>query len=254
MHHDQWGNRCRCTPEGGVDLARWNAEATRRWSRFLQELSRFVGADRVTYDDAGRRHRRQGLVYFRASEVQRRGALHFHVLMRRRDGAPLAITVRDLRRLAVKHGFGHAVDVQAVQPGHASYVAKYVAKAANDRKVVPWSGEGWVKPPGRAFRVLRTPYVDEQGREVSARTVVNTSTGETWPARRGLVSIPTFRTWAASWTWGDRMADVLAAQQHWTLVIEALPIWGVREGEGWAAVCRAVDGWGRATVPDRPDR
>ncbi|WP_263118593.1 replication initiator [Cellulomonas sp. RIT-PI-Y] len=237
-----------------MDLGKWNADASRRWSRFLQELSRFVGADQVTYDAAGKRHRRQGLVYFRAVEVQRRGALHFHVLMRRRDGAPLAITVHDFRRLAIRHGFGHSVDVQAVQPGHATYVAKYVAKSSNDRKVVPWSAERWVRPKLRAHKVVRVPFVDETGRQVAERSVIDTRTGElVSPAARALVSMPTFRTWAASWTWGDRMRDVLAAQQHWTLVVAALPIWGMREGEGWAAVRSAVEGWGRASVPDRPD-
>lgn len=44
-----------------------------------------------------------------------------------------------LRLLAIKHGFGHEVDLQAVRgEGVASYCAKYVSKSAADREELPW--------------------------------------------------------------------------------------------------------------------
>lgn len=44
-----------------------------------------------------------------------------------------------MRELAIKHGFGHEVDIQAVKgEGAAGYCAKYVSKSADDRDELPW--------------------------------------------------------------------------------------------------------------------
>lgn len=251
QHRDHRGRVCRCTPEGGVDLARWNATLGKRWNDFVKELSRFAGADLVTYDDAGRRRRVHGLSYFAAKEVQRRGALHLHILVRRRDGAPLALRVADVRAIAVRHGFGHAVDVQAVQEGHASYVAKYVSKSASARSFVPWKAEQY-RSPGRGRRVIRTPWRDELGRQVSPRTVLDLRTGElVGPAVRTMGIDPTYRTWSASRDWGRSMAETVADQQHYVRTLAALPVWARVDEAGcvqYACESRAV--WALA-VPSR---
>jgi hypothetical protein len=217
------GDRCRCTGGDCPDLAHWNASAGWRWNRFVQELRRSFGF-RVEY--------------FKAAEVQRRGALHYHVLLRSAGGGgwarTLAVSKGDLRRLAIKHGFGHSVDVQAVEPRHWGYVAKYASKAAGDRSDVPWRGLRWVG--GHRF----ADAVDEVTGEVSR---VRVGTAE----RRQVESWrPTFRTWTSSREWGDTMGYVRAAQGHWSAVVAALPAWSWRE-DGVPA------GWGCVVVPARPD-
>jgi hypothetical protein len=197
------GAVCRCTPPGGVDLARWNADAGPRFNRFMRDLRRLLDDD--------------GLQYFRAVEVQRRGALHYHLLLRRDDGAPTVIPLRALRELALKHGFGHSVDAQPVQSGHAAYVAKYVGKAADSRRDVPWRGSRWVVKRG---------FVDPL-------------TGEILPDERRRVPSwsPTYRTWTASRRWGRSMAEVRAAQAHHVLVLAALPSWAtVPARRAWSAL------------------
>ena len=216
------GDPCRCTGGNCPDLASWNATAGKQFNRLLQDLRRYWG---------------NNVQYFKAAEVQRRGALHYHVLIRSSsfDGwvRTLAITVGELRRLALRHGFGHEVDVQAVQPKHWGYVAKYASKAAGDRSDVPWRGLRWVG--GHRFE-----------------DVVDSSTGEVVRVRIGSTErrqVPsaraTYRTWSASRDFGDAMAYVRAAQGHWSAVVSALPSW-VRPGG-------APAGWGAVLVPFRPD-
>lgn len=215
------GSLCPCTPPGGVDMAEWNASLGKRWTRFVQALDRYLGSAVFTYGEDGRQHERSGLRYFKAAEVQKRGALHLHVLLRRVDGRALAIRKKKLRRLALRHGFGHAVDVQAVQPGHAAYVAKYVAKSADDRHstVVPWRGSKYLRPGNPRYKVDRR-----------SGWVVDRDTGEViGPALRVESAQPTFRTWSASRAWGQGMAAVKAAQQHFVVTLAALPAWA-REG------------------------
>lgn len=244
-HHLRSGDVCRCTPEGGVDLAAWNATAGARFNRFIRDLSRFVKADIVTVDDDGVRRVECGLIYFKGAEVQRRGALHFHLMLARRDGAPLAILLTDFRALAVAHGFGHSVDVQPLTPAHAVYVAKYVSKAANERRDVPWSREGWARPANPDHRVVKVAARDVHGKRVE-RSVIDRRTGElVGPAVRALFTAARYRTWSASRRWGDSMASVKAAQQHWVLLTLTLPAWGETGAPPW---------WSDvAGLPDRPD-
>lgn len=135
---------CDCTPVGGIDLASFNATLTARFNRVLEGIRR----GEATPKEKGRRAR-QAFEYFNAREVQKRGALHTHTLVTPSDGA-LVISQRLLRELVIRHGFGHKVDVQRIGEVHkgrnrtaagaASYVAKYVAKSADQRERVPWEG------------------------------------------------------------------------------------------------------------------
>jgi hypothetical protein len=193
------GQLCPCTPRGGVDLPAWNADAGRRWNRFVTELRREYGET----------------VYFKATEVQRRGALHLHVLIRF-DAAPFdragrPLSVASVRRMAVKHGFGHSVDLQGIAAGHAAYVAKYVAKAADARGDVPWRGTKLQrgKPVVTADGEL-LGYVFPNG-DLEDRT------RRRWPSWS-----PSYKTWTASRTWGESMAAVRAAQSHWQACLGVL--------------------------------
>lgn len=132
VHHQRDGEPCPCTPRGGVHLPSWNARAGKGFNRFVQDLRRLHG----------------DVQYARAAEVQKRGALHFHVLVRPPADDPTrrlwAMGVRGnpdhpLRVLAIKHGFGHEVDCQLVRSeGVAGYCAKYVSKSAADKDELPW--------------------------------------------------------------------------------------------------------------------
>jgi hypothetical protein len=178
-----------------------------------------------------RRHLGEDVAYFKAAEVQRRGALHYHALLR--GSGTLVIGKGYLRALAVKHGFGHEVDVQPVEPRHWGYVAKYASKAAGDRTDVPWRGKRWVG----GYR-----YEDH----------LDTGTGEVFTLRVGTAERKqveayraTYRTWSASREWGDTMAYVRAAQGHWSAIMDALPAW-----DGLPGVPRA---WSCVVVPLRVD-
>jgi hypothetical protein len=155
------GRPCPCTPTGGVDLAAWNADHSRRWNIWVTRL----------------RAEHAGCQYFRAVEVQRRGALHDHVILWSAD----RVSKAEVRALAIAGGWGHEVDVQRLEPGSrwvARYVAKYVSKACDSRTEVPWAGE-----------------------------VVEPATGEVLP---GVVTAR-YRTWSMSARYGVRMAEVRRA-------------------------------------------
>ena len=118
-----------------------NGRYGKGFNRFMQELRREV-------------ERRGGgdVQYFRATEVQERGALHAHVPFR--VERPVKLSKALIRRLAIAKGFGHSVDLQELSPRHASYCAKYVSKAADQRDGVRvcdratgelsrWKGRSW---------------------------------------------------------------------------------------------------------------
>ena len=166
------GPWCPCTPQSGTDLAEWNPTAAKRWNRLLLDVRRELGA-RVEF--------------FRAVEVQGRGALHLHVPIE--SDRPLI--VQELRKLAMRAGFGHEIDLQRIAPQSrrqvARYVSKYVTKAIDDRQTVPWN-------------------IDH----------VDTSNGEL--TRVGAVA--SYRSWSRSANWSCTMATVrsemaqLAARLH----------------------------------------
>jgi len=152
------GDICPCTPAGGVDLADWNASAAGRWN-VLRGAIRRLSPD---------------LEYLRAVEVQKRGALHLHVIV----WSPVALDRAHLRRLAIGNGFGHELDLAPIVPGsrkHAYYVAKYVTKACDSRDEVPWRSD-----------------------------VVDLVTGEV----QRLHTFAVYRTWSASRGWGLTMKEV----------------------------------------------
>lgn len=149
------GEVCPCTPDGGVDLSLWNPSASARWNRLRTELRRQTPA----------------LQYLRAVEVQKRGALHLHVLV----WSPVPLDKASLRRDAMHYGFGHSLDLAEVVPGsrqYAYYVSKYVTKACDQRDDVPW----------------RADCLDEETGEV-----------------RSMRTIASYRTWSASREWGLTM-------------------------------------------------
>jgi hypothetical protein len=116
------------------------------------------------------------LEFFRACEVQKRGALHHHMLVR----SPEPLLLSWIRQAAMDAGYGHSVDLKVIERHSrkaASYVAKYVTKATDLREEVPWLGE-----------------------------VVDTDTGEVTVER-----VPgRYRTWSMSRGYGDSMAAVRA--------------------------------------------
>lgn len=207
-HYLPDGRACRCVGASSSrrpseDLAAWNASAGARWNRLMQDVRRLLGP-RVQF--------------FKGCEVQRRGALHYHVLLRDPSGSPLALSTGQLRKLAIKHGFGHSVDVQRLQKGHAHYAAKYASKASDDRQEVPW--RGWA----------RCERVDK-------------FTGEVKVSKRW-VTTGTYRTWTASREWGRTMKEIRADQAHYEATVSELPSWvggGLRQG---VAAC--------VRVPARP--
>lgn len=158
--HKLRGVWCPCTDEGGTDLATWNGECATRWNHFITDVRRSVGE----------------CEYFAAKEVQERGALHVHSLLR--FTTPCRVRKSKLRALAIRHGFGHVLDLQELAPESAEftagYLSKYVTKSATERE--------------------RAPFVHRQ-------------TGEVGPGR--------WRTWTGSRAWGATMASVRAAQRAW---------------------------------------
>lgn len=211
------GRRCPCTPAGGVVLSTWNASLGRRWNLFVTDLRRLLGE----------------VEYFRAVEPQRRGALHVHALLRRRDGRPLRVSVSEVRRLALRHGFGHSVDVQRLEARHAGYAAKYVSKAADGRAAVPWLG--WRSRGG---------------------TWLDRRTGELVVVERKRVRsfVPTYRTWTSSRLWGRSMSQVREAQAHHALVVSLLPRWDARPSSpAWSVLpVGPVPEWAREPAAAAP--
>lgn len=165
------GDVCPCVANNRP-IGEWNAESGQQWSWLVTYLRRNYDADAQ---------------FFRGVEVQARGALHFHVLLRmtRSGMARLRADYRardphcPLRALVVSRGFGHAVDLKVLDGSPealrrlSTYVAKYVSKAVDERHDVPW-----------------TPDSDKPERCTRA----------------------TYRPWSASRAWGKTMREIRAAQ------------------------------------------
>lgn len=128
------------TAPGDVDAAEFNASAAKRWHRFFKELRRSVPG-------------LAGLQFWKVAELQERGHVHFHAVLR---GASF-IDVEAIRRIAVASGFGpevgirHPRDYRAGVRGLGWYFGKYLLKRY-DRddvgvtKLVTFSNgwrEGW---------------------------------------------------------------------------------------------------------------
>lgn len=140
-------------------LSMWHAGIGQRWSWFMTEVRRLLGVD---------------VQFFKTWEVQRRGALHLHSMMRA-DGVVTDRRMRAAIKLAARRwGFGKQVDIQVVDLADglatartAGYCAKYASKSADDLLDV---------------------------------TRLNFTTGEVRPV--GL------RSWSASRRWGETMAAI----------------------------------------------
>jgi hypothetical protein len=142
-----------------VDLARWNESVTKRVNRLLSAVKRGEASPKVR----GRRASVE-FEYFQAREVQRRGALHVHVVLIPVADKPLQLDGKLLRELAMSHGFGHSVDLRRIgtskhggskahSPGRVGgYLAKYVTKAADLRAAMPWANPAY----GRRQAPFRT--------------------------------------------------------------------------------------------------
>jgi hypothetical protein len=106
------------------DLLEFNRTALARWHVLWSHLARAI----------------PGAAFCRVVELQRRGAVHLHVIVR--GGG--ALSVKRVRRMAVSAGFGPRVEWDAVRAplGLARYLAGYLAKSRD------------VFPPG--WRVLET--------------------------------------------------------------------------------------------------
>jgi hypothetical protein len=115
--------------------------------------------------------------YFRVVEVQKRGALHLHILVWSAEPLPRG----QVQELALAAGFGCQVDLSPLSPQrHAHYAAKYATKATDQRGAAPWA-------------------VD----------VVNTRTGEVTRGR----APARYRTWSSSRQWGLTVKQVRAANR-----------------------------------------
>lgn len=166
--HRRWAVRptahrdiCSCQRHMVGGLGAWNASASRRWNHLRTLLTR-------DHPD---------LVFLRAVEVQKRGALHLHIIV----WTPKPLVLQRVQELAMRSGFGCVLDFAPCAPGSrraAYYVSKYVTKACDSRGVVPWTAD----------------VVDQETGEVQALDVV-----------------ATYRTWSASRSWGITMAQIRAA-------------------------------------------
>lgn len=152
---------CGCWKAARDGLERWNPSAAARWNHLRTLLDREY----------------PGMVYVRAAEVQKRGALHFHVLL----WSPKPVVLQRMRELAMRAGFGCSVDWAPCDPGSrrwAYYLAKYITKSTDERDHVPWKVER-----------------------------LNKRTGEI----RLMHSTATFRTWSSSRDWGLTMKQIREA-------------------------------------------
>lgn len=163
------GTPCPCTPLGGIVVAEENALFNTRFNRLVQDL---------------RRRQDPTLQYARVAELQERGALHYHVILRLQRTAADALLAGyrkadpycQLRERVEHYGFGHEVDLRPADRASVGYLLKYVTKAASERATMPWLD-------------LRT------GEIISGND--------------------RYRVWQASRHWGLKMRDVRAAQRAW---------------------------------------
>ena len=165
-----------CSCHVGVDLADWNPAASACWNRLRTGL-RDLDPD---------------LDYYRATEVQDRGAIHHHVVI----GAARLPSARVLQDLALAAGYGCVIDLRPVEDlDHvddvAGYVSKtlagYVTKSSGDgRDGVPWRREFTEDP----------------------------TTGEVYDEPRRLHTVPTYKTHTQSHRWGCTVAEVKAVAQR----------------------------------------
>lgn len=143
-------------------IGEWNLTAVARWNKFITDVRRSIPG-------------LANLEYFKAVEPQSRGAIHLHIILLidrptvwRKEDQQLLIT------LALRHGFGHEVDLQWLGGGEdekikvARYVAKYVSKTNSNGKkavifpvqvvMIPWGGSHKAVPLYKAPQVYQNMF------------------------------------------------------------------------------------------------
>ena len=183
-------------------IAEWNATVSRRWNDFLTDLRRSV-------------HGFRDVQFFRALELQERGALHIHVVLRLRGAAVIDDdTRRQVTSIAMHHLFGHEVDIKKIGSGKldqvqaARYVAKYVTKSKRMRiplplrkscSCMPWDESQTPESP-HDYDSLDMPVWREKSCEHPRQ-----------PMRRR------FRLWTCSRRWGMSLATMIVVQTCWSM-------------------------------------
>lgn len=155
---------CDCH-DNGLTMAEWNPGESARWNRLRLALSRLVDGS---------------LTYIGAVEVQKRGALHRHVVI----NVDRVLLPAEIQALALAAGYGCVFDLQVLTSAAqvSRYISKYVTKSSGARGNVPWLAD-----------------------------VTDRDTGEV----RTLHTTPTFRTWSAAHSWGftkKGLRDIARAQ------------------------------------------
>ena len=142
---------CSCH-DNGMSLGEWNADQSASWNRLRLALSRLTEGS---------------LTYIGSVEVQKRGALHRHVVL----NVDRPLFPEEVQALALAAGFGCVFDLQVINSAQkaAWYISKYVTKSAGARSEVPWIAD-----------------------------VLDRSTGEL----RAMKTAATFRSWSAAQSWG----------------------------------------------------
>jgi hypothetical protein len=143
---------CPCTVAGEElnseeAIGLWNAEANRRWNRFMIYLRRRDFRWLVDEETGELSHSKplrlfRDAQFFRVFESQERGALHVHAVLRLvepifDDPDGLEALEAHIRSVAIVCGFGHMVDVQVLETDSdedmvkvARYLAKYLSKTS----------------------------------------------------------------------------------------------------------------------------
>jgi len=102
------------TAPGDVNRHYFNAHASHYWHRFWTSANRWF----------------PGLAYWKVAELQERGHVHFHAILRGRA----FVDIEQLKVLAIRSGFGEWVSIKrcsdypATTKGAAGYFGKYLLK------------------------------------------------------------------------------------------------------------------------------
>jgi len=153
-------------------LAIWHAGLALRWSHFMTDLRDVLKVD---------------VQFFKTWELQRRGALHAHAMLRvvgivtdRRFRAAV-------RMLSKRYGFGPELDVQQVDLSCSREVAKRAGYCAK--------------------------YASKSADQLATVRRLDVTTGE--------VLCGGFRAWSSSRRWGETMCGVKARRRAWAVSVGA---------------------------------
>lgn len=207
--------------------AAWNASFTSRADDFWTDVRR----SRTLNPHRGRVEK------FRGVELQARGALHGHFLVRSTAGLRLSKGL--LRSLARRHGFGVQVDVRRATADDAMYLSKYVCEQVVVEESMPFKRrdpmdvDGFVRvlpqdleaAEHRAYlaacteqqrRYNHSPGEGFMSDDEFARTFARMHyTLAVKVARERRAKFPPVRRWSASRGWGASMAMIRRLQSEW---------------------------------------